>query len=296
MGIDTEQQARRRILDLVRSVKAELGPQSCPRYEGVDDPIAKHLGIVVKEEPLEFDEGLYIPDPPTIILDPRVGTSDRMHFTFFHEISHHLIRQDGELYSFLHECSPNNDDFKASLDDFCNIGSAEFLIPSDDVHKVIAERGFSITLVEHLEQRYSASKPAIAIQLAQCAKHKCFVVVCEYGLLPQRTTKQITRQVNLRGMPQTRQPQLYVTYSSSSPLVKYRIAKFVPVPKDHVITGAYESRQLVKGQAKIPFRSGTVWKCECEAFFYKGKVYATFNVSSPPTSNQLSFDFMLSDL
>lgn len=282
---------------MVRNIKGELDLQCCPRYQGVNDPIAKRLDIIVKEEPLEFDEGLYIPDPPTIILDPRVGTSDRLNFTFFHEISHHLIRRDGELYSFLHEYSPNNDGFKASLDDFCNVGSAEFLIPSDDVHKVITERGFSITLVEHLEQRYPASKPAIAIQLAQCARHKCFVVICEYGYPPQRTSKSITRQVSLGGIPQTRQPQLYVTYSSSSPLVaKYRIAKFALIPKDHVITGAYESRQLVKGQSKIPFRSGTVWKCECEAFFYKGKVYATFNASSPPPSNQLSFDFMLSDL
>jgi hypothetical protein len=284
MQIHTEQQARRRILELVWHTKAELRIQSPPCYTGVNDPIAIHLGIVVREGDLPFDEGQYIPaDPPVIVLDPRVGDLDRLNFTYFHEISHHLIRHDGALYSFLHEYVPNDKDFRVILNHYCNIGSAEFLIPSEDVHKVIAERGFSITLVEYLEPQYPASKPAIAIQLAQCASHKCFVVICEYGWVPQRATQQI----HMDGISQARRPQLYVLYSSSSPPVaKYTTARFVPIPKDHVITASYESQQLVNGRARIPFRSGTRWECECEAFFYKGKVYAAFNASPPTPPNQ----------
>ena len=284
MQILTEQQARRGILELVWRTKAELGLQSPPRYTGVKDPIAVHLGIVVREEALSFDEGQYIPaDPPIIVLDPRVGDPDRLNFTFFHEISHHLIGQDDLLYSFVHEYAPNDKDFKIALHRYCNIGAAEFLIPSEDVHKVIAERGFSMTLVEYLEREYPVSKPAIAIQLAQCASHKCFVVICEYGWVPQ----QATQQLHMSSISQSRRPQLYVMYSSSSPSNKYTIARFMPIPKDHVITASYESQQLFSGRARIPFRSGTRWECECEAFFYKGKVYAAFNASLPAPSNQL---------
>jgi len=285
MQVLTEQQARQRVLELVWHAKAALGLQSPPRYMGVKDSIAIHLGIVVREEALPFDEGQYIPaDPPIVVLNPQIGDPDRLNFTFFHEISHHLIRQDDVLYSFLHEYAPNDEDFKIALNRYCNIAAAEFLIPSEDVRKVIAERGFSITLVGYLEPQYPASKPAIAIQLAQCASHKCFVVICEYGWVPQRATQQI----RMDGVSQVRQPQLYVLYASSSPSVaKYTIARFVPIPKDHIITASYESRQLVRGLARIPFRSGTLWECECEAFFHKGKIYAAFNDSLPMSPHQL---------
>jgi hypothetical protein len=165
----TQEQARRRVLELVWRTKVELGLHSPPRYMGVNDPIAAHLGIVVTEEEiLPFDEGLYKPgDPPRIVLDSRVRDPDRMNFTFFHEISHHLIRQDAELYSFLDEYVPSNDDFKTALDHYCNIGSAEFLIPEDDVRRVIAEQGFSITLVEHLELLSIAAR-CIPPMIARC--------------------------------------------------------------------------------------------------------------------------------
>jgi hypothetical protein len=283
----SEQQAKRRVLELVWRIKAELNLQNPPHYIGINDPIAKHLGVEVKEEYLPFDEGEYMPkDPPLtnspiIVLDPRVGDADRLNFTFFHEIMHHLIREDDELYSFLHEYTPRNQDFKTALERYCNIGAAEFLIPAEDVRKAIAERGFSIRLVEYFEPKYPASKPAIAIQLAQCATHKCFVVVCEWGRMPQQQTS----QVSFSSAVET--PQLYVLYASSSSSTGYPIGRFVLVPSDHVIAIAYETQGSVKDIAPILFRSGNRrWKCECEAFYYKGKVYAAFNASSPTSPNQ----------
>jgi hypothetical protein len=286
MQICTEQEARQRVRELVQRTKAGVGLQGAPRYLGVDDPIVDYLGLIVKEEPLPLgDEGQYIPGhPPIIVTDPRISDPDRLNFTFFHEVSHHLIRQDDELYSFIHEYTSANDKhFDAALERYCNVGAAEFLIPAEEVRKVIEEQGFSIKLVEHMEPIYPASKPAIAIQLAQCATHQCFVVVCEWGQMPQQQKPQASFL-----SPVNSGPQLYVLYASSSPSTKYPIGRFVPVPSDHVIALAYQSQNAVKDVAPILFRSGNRgWKCECEAFYYKGKIYAAFNVSPPTSPKQL---------
>jgi len=286
MQVQTEPEARRRVRELVQRTKATAGLQKAPRYLGVKDPIADCLGILVKEEVLPLcDEGQYIPDdPPIIVLDPRIGDPDRLNFTFFHEISHHLICRDDKLYSFLHEYTAASDKhFDAALEHYCNIGAAEFLIPAEEVCKVIEEQGFSIRLVEHLEPIYPASKPAIAIQLAQCAIHQCFVVVCEWGQMPQQQMPQVSFL-----SPMDSRPQLYVLYASSSPSARYSIGRFVTVPSDHVIALAYQSQSTVKDTAPILFRSGNrEWKCECEAFYYKGKVYAAFNASPPTSPKQL---------
>lgn len=286
MGIKTEREARQRVRYLVQRTKDAAGLQRAPHYAGVNDPIAKYLGIRVKEEPLPpTDEGQYLPvDPPIIAIAPRVSDPDRLNFTFFHEISHHLIRQDDELYSFLHEyASAKEDHFDHTLERYCNVGAAEFLIPVSDVQRAIREQGFSIKLIEHLEPLYPASKPAIAIQLAQCATHRCFVVVCEWGVMPQVSAPQASLLSLARD-----NPQLYVLYASSSPSAKYPIGRFVSVPNDHVIALAYQSQGTVKGKAPILFRSGNRnWTCECEAFYYRGKIYAVFNASPPTPIQQL---------
>ena len=208
-------------------------------------------------------------DPPVIVLDPRIGDPGRLNFTFFHEISHHLICRDDELYSFIHEYAASSDKhFDAALERYCNIGAAEFLIPAKEVYKVIEEQGFSIRLVEHLEPICPASKPAIAIQLAQFATHQCFVVVCEWGQMPRRETP----QVSFLPLADSKS-QLYVLYASSSRATRYSIGRFVAVPSDHVIAQAYQSQGMVKDTAPILFRSGNRrWRCECEAFYFKGKV------------------------
>jgi hypothetical protein len=278
--IQTETQAKLRIVSLVQQVKTALGIRTFRRYSGASDPVAVHLGIVIRVEPLVLDEGLYFENPPTIVLNSQIADPDRLSFTFFHEVLHHLIRQDDELYSFIDQHTPSAYDINDVVDKYCNLGAAEFLIPADDVGNAIKEHGFSIALVESLEAEYPASKPAITIQLAECASHRCFLVICELGL-PPRKRDQHPQLLNT--FSSTQHPYLYVALSWASPaMTKYRIAKYTAIPSDHLITDCYAARRLLKGRANIPFASGKPWSCECEAFYYKGKVYATFNVAPPP--------------
>lgn len=287
MGIIKEWEAKQRVRDLVIQVKHEMGLEKPPYYLGVDDPVAAHLKVVVREQTISFgDGGQYLPrNPPEIVIDPATGNHERLNFTFFHEISHHLIREDDELYGFLHDHCPG--DLRPTLEHYCNIGAAEFLVPADSVRRIIQERGFAIELINHLDEVFPASKPAVAIQLAQCAAHSCVVVVCEYGVIPRQNRDQ-AYFANIRDATQ---PQLYVRYSSGSPAYKYNTGRFIPIPKGHIIASAYEAQGLVKGRGNIPVHSGKAWPNDCEAYYYQGNVYAVFNVTSPPSPNQMAFSF-----
>lgn len=286
MPMVTERDARRRVRELVWRLKGEIGNGFSPRYHGVDDPVARHLDIRVKEQKVYYGTGgVYVPgERPEIVIDPDSGGQERLNFTYFHELCHHLIREDGELYGFIDDYSPK--DLHTALEHYCNIGAAEFLVPEAEIRAIIGEQGFSIELVHDLDTIYPASKPAIAIQIAECAPHQCIVLICEYGILPLRNG----RQIALDRITVNPSPQLFVRYSSSSPSCKYRTARFVAIPKNHFLLDVYEGRNVSKGHDRIPFQSETKWSVDCEGFFYTGKVYAVFHVTPPPSRAQMALN------
>lgn len=175
MPITSERQAKERVVSLVRALKEELSLTLPPQDTGTDDPIAKHFGITVKEGRLFRRDGMYHPDPPRIIIDPSSRSQERVNFSYFHEVSHHLVRHDRELYSFINDYYSSDKELELTIEAYCNMGAAEFLVPASDVRAAIKAKGFSVQLLPQLDQDYPASKPAIAIQLAECASHKCIV-------------------------------------------------------------------------------------------------------------------------
>ncbi len=291
MGVTTFWEAKQRLIDLVKQTKSDLGRLYTTGYQGPDDPLAKHFRIKIEERSLTFDFGNYIAanppvrPTPTIVLDTDAAGDVHLNFTYYHEISHHIIRQDDNLYAFLDSVATEKKDLTATIDRFANIGAAEFLIPSEDLSALISEKGFCIQLIPELDLRYPASKPAIAIQLAQCASHRCFVVMCEYGRLSNNNLA----QRNLVDVPHDNSPKLYVLYSSNSPSQeKYSIARYSIIPKSHILSLALQNQQFVKGRDRIPFKSNRGWEVDCEALYYKGRVFGVFNLSrpDPPFSQQ----------
>jgi len=286
--IVNETQAKQRVIELVKLLKTENVVSPFAIYQGVNDPVAHHLGITVKERPLpNNDDGQYFaPNPPfltqpLIVLNPQDRDPERLNFTFFHEICHHLIRQDEGLYSFLNEFA-SGDSLTATIEKYCNIGAAEILIPGEDVRSEIERSGFQITLLEQFDKLFQASKPAIAIQLAQYASHQCFVVICAPGVPPKSNGDTPAFLPDYISSQQI----LYVMYSASSPSNIYTIGRYVQIPRTHLITHVYETRNNARGRAIIPFRRGKNWECECDAFFYKGRVFACFNITPPPPQSK----------
>ncbi|MDD5368531.1 MAG: hypothetical protein PHQ40_05565 [Anaerolineaceae bacterium] len=284
--ITTFKQAKQRLIELIGSTKSELSYDASKGYQGVNDPLAVGLGIDIEERKSDFDYGGYLPaEPPLrpkpkIYIDPTDSDQDHINFTYFHEISHHLIRLDGDLYSFLSDLAVQNKDFDKLVDGFADIGSAEFLIPRDRIFSILHEKGFSVRLIPDLDVMFPASKPAIMIQLAQCTSHKCFVAICKYGLPPRSKSKSINQLLE-----SVNRPHLFVEYWSESPSQdRYGIARYTSIAGDHLILNAYQCQGYIKGVDRIPLRSGKVWMTECEALYFKGKVYATFNLSPVPVA------------
>lgn len=288
MSFHTERQAHSRLRELVHSAMSAVEGQSSLCYDGPDNVMAHSLGLDVTEVFLPPGvDGAYAPGPPArIAISTAISDPERRNFTFFHEVSHHLIRGDAELYSYLNELPRTNDtDFIQTLESYCNVGAAEFLLPAITVTEMIHRNGFNIQLVRDLDAMCHASKPAIALQLAHCAGHRCFVVVCAYGLLPVAPSGQLA----FAEAPASRRC-LHTVYAAGSPSARYPIGRFVPVPDDHPIGEAFRLRQTVRGTGFIPFRSGNrTWMCDCEAFYYAGRAYAVFNVTPPTPLEQLSF-------
>jgi hypothetical protein len=271
-------------------LKLDNGGSISISYHGVTDRFAIALGIEVEEKKLDVDFGGYIPaNPPSrpkpvIWLDSDDTDIEHRNFTYFHEISHHLIREDDEIYAFLNTIADRNDDLISLEERFANIGAAEFLVPSTEVSNLVFEKGFSISLLPELDSIFPASKPAISIQLAQCAPHRCFVVVCEFGNPPRNQPLQEGLIQNV----EFQTPHLFVRYATNSPSQdKYSIASYTTIPQDHLLSKVYETHQKSKGKDRIPFRSGKMWTVDCEAIYYKGRVYASFNITHPLPSSFL---------
>jgi Zn-dependent peptidase ImmA (M78 family) len=284
MDLRNEREAKNRVRLIVRDVFDKAGLDSAPPYFGQDHPVATTLRVNIREEahPLNQGDGYYIPEPnPTILLDPSVSSQERRNFTFYHEIGHHLIRQDGLLYSFINEYAGDNID--RSIEHYCNLIAAEFLMPIEVMREYLKVHDFSLAVIPELDKLFPASKPAIAIQLAQAANHKCIIIVCEYGELPDRTGGYLSPEFQ-----HSRNPCLHIRYSSSSSSSRYSCSRFMPIPRGHLIYTAYEEQEHLKGRGNTIFRSGNNWQVACEAFFYQGRVFGEFRFSEPQSVTQLS--------
>jgi len=285
MQIRNFREAEQKLFDIIQDIKRNLSIHSPYKYSGINDPLGILLDIKIKEQKLYGEYGWYLnesPDTgkPTVVLDTTSSDEERLNFTFFHEIVHHLIRSDNEIYAFIDKVATQNDDLKNIKERLANIGAAEFLLPGKDIKDAINKNSFSIKLILELDKKYPASKPAIAIQLARQAIHKCFVIVCEYGPIPNKDTKQ-PELIKQERVSETN--YLHIRYAASSPTNNYSIGSYAIIPKSHILNDIYKNKlPLAKGKDIIPFRSGTDWSVPCEGIFYKGKVYAVFNIESPP--------------
>ena len=281
--VRTELQAREALRKSIANIRAELRIDHAPSFRQSENVVSEHLNIQVQigQHPLAGGDGYYTAGPPpTIFIDTSQTSPERCNFTYYHEITHHLIRHSDALYSFIHEYA--RDDFERVLEKYCNVGAAEFLVPLGAIRDYIRQNGFSIELIRNLDDLFPASKPAIAIQLAQAAVHKCIILVCGYGVIPLYHSRQ---QVLLDSRTQD---CLHIQYSSSSPTCNYSCGRYVVIPKTHLIYGAFEGGQYQRGRDKTLFKSGRNFPVHCEAFSYRNQVFSEFRFSDPISSNQMT--------
>ncbi len=236
----------------------------------------RRLGLRLESRPLPPDQdGLR--EGKLVVLNSTVRWGARLQFTAYHEAVHYLLDEDGELIEyFTAVLRKDAAAYKAAIERCCDIGAAEFLLPRAEVRKVIEADGLSVALVVRLASVHGSSLVASAIQLAMCAPCACYVVVCGYGPIP-------------RSMPPC--TGLYLEYAPRSSRTKYPLARFTPIPREHLLRDVWEQQVAGEGSSYVPFRLGARMDCYCEALPVGGRVAAVLYLDQPVPEGQLGLPF-----
>ncbi len=271
---------KRRVIEVVRDVVNKYASTAIPTF----DEICSGLELSVIEDALPSGiEGMCV--EKTIFINSRTRNEERKRFTQFHEVTHFLLEKDEDLIPELRKCTHSKTDgYKRHLEYLCNIGAAEFLMPSKEFARLYEEKGFNVQLILFAADYFKSSTIAATIQLAQVAPNKCIAVVCENGLIPNDTISSQNSLFTTKNQPYNK-PKLYVIYSASSPAADRWLAKYTIFSDDHLINQAFLRAETLEGESEIPFPGWTEF-CPCEALPYKNRVYALFHLSPLPDPNQ----------
>ena len=129
------------------------------------DRLAAGVGYSWREAPLAGRDGLLEPASKTILLAAGQPAT-RQRFTLAHEVMHHLIENDGDLLSDLHDAYEGRA-LETALERLCNLGAAEMLIPGEQVARQAADAGPNPRLVWELAGRHGVSEAAAAVALSR---------------------------------------------------------------------------------------------------------------------------------
>jgi len=272
---------KRHIIKLVQDTVREYSSTQVPNF----GEICTGLGLDVQEVSLpDGIDGMH--RGRTIFINSQVRNEERKRFTQFHEVTHYLIEKDGDLISDLHDTTWTQDDgYERQLEQFCNIGAAEFLMPRRIFARLYKEREFNVELIPYAARYFGSSTIATTLQLAQVAPNSCITAVCE--LIHSDPKSSQTRFSSAKD--NSTKQKLHITYSASSPSTKYLLAKYTKIPGDHLINHAFSRTEPVEGESYVPFRSGKKMPCYCEALADGDRIYALFHLTPPPSPNQETF-------
>ena len=266
----TEREIEENVIDLVAGARKRYGiPERCRAQDACQ---ALGLRLVRRELPRGTD-GMITPDG-RVIVSAAIEWLSRLEFTAYHEITHYLLEEDGELIELFTEALRGSPaDYEQAIERCCQIGAAEFMVPQERTRELIAERGFSVDLIEPLAGLNGASIVAAAVQLAVCAPVDCYVVVCRHGVSPLWPHDQ----------------GLYVEQAVRHADSQYPLRRGTVIPVDHLLNQVWETKRPVTGPSNIPFRSGKHYSCDYgEAKLVGGQVVGILYLGVPPRKGQLS--------
>lgn len=270
------------IIKLIQDTVREYSSQEDTNFK----EICSGLGLEVKEAPLSLEiDGMHKGN--IIFINTRIENDERRRFTLFHEITHYLVENDGDLISDLHELTYNQEgELDRQLEIYCNIGAAEFLMPREKYMRLCEEKGFNVNTIPFAASYFRCSTIAATIQLAQIAPNQCITAICEF--IQDKTTPLQPQIFNQE--EKSLKQKLRVTYAASSPNVKYMLAKDTVIPNDHLIHDAFGQDNPVEGESYVPFRSGKKMPCQCEALADGNRVYVLFHLSPPTSTNKMQMN------
>lgn len=291
----SERDMRQYVLGLVRSFVANHSLPMRPYWHQVEQAFGLPK---VQFDHLPLDRDGKRSERQIIINRSLLSCRERVEFTLFHELLHILIEEDGLIISELDEHSNVDGGKEAAerwLETLCDLGAAEFVLPSEAFARFMGERGWSIGLVPEAATNFRSSVVAAAFQYAHCCPNPCAVLVCEHGRCPERSDSKCPRPSANAAHTNKTPNFLYVAYAPSHPDA-YPMVRHVPVPTDHLIKRAWLTEGVLKGEAPGLFRNRRGYKMPCEAVRIGNRVYAAMYGSTsktktsvePPSKHQLA--------
>lgn len=262
-----DRQLRRYTVELVRSVIADHALPERP----TTGEVLSALHLPTPEFTDLGPERYGMRSGRQIIVSSRITNAERVEFTIFHEAVHILVDEDGEVIGQLHDHFYHDADDRGAhcaLEDLCNVGAAEFILPSAAFSRSMAECAWRLRSLDAVATAFGSSLLAAAYQFAHYNPDPCTVAVCE-AVCPA-ASEEPRLEVHAPG----RGSSLIVTHTAFGEGA-YPMCRQVPVPSDHLISHAWRNGTDLEGKAEGFFRNNR-WKMACDIVCLRGRMYAAF--------------------
>lgn len=258
---------RRHIIQLVQQTVRQYGLPDRPKPEVVIRalrlPPATRAPLGVGQDGLRSGD--------QIVISTHLRCPERIEFTLFHEIVHILVERDGEIPSALHDHFYNSPERAEvwALEELCQLGAAEFVMPSARFTALMREHGWHLWALETAAETFGCSVVATAFQFAHHHPDPCVVLVCERGIPDRATSPSLDLNMPTSG------ECLHVAYTARNSRA-YPMCRRVPVPPDHLIHRVWREGSPGDGEAPGFFRAVRAWRMACQVVRIQARAYAAF--------------------
>lgn len=264
-GPDALAAARARMRTLATGYAAALpGRDTHSLMHGLD-------GVQLTFMPMGDRDGAFDPEHNVILINSRVRP-ERQRFTLAHEISHALLLGDDDLLSDLHDAF-EGDRLEQVIETLCNVGAAALLMPTDLIAGMLARFGPTGRALGELARRADVSASTALYALAEHTDAPVLYAVCA-----------LTRAGRDDPDDGPAGKVLTVRVSGGAPGVKYSLRLGTPVPDDHPVAVALDTRLPIVQDSYVPFRSGRRMPAQVDAFPDRQRVLVSFRLPDRPAA------------
>lgn len=190
--------------------------------------------------------GAFVPEKNQIVIDQE-SPPKRQRFTLAHEVMHYLIQNDDDLLSDLHE-EFVGDKLETELENLCNLGAAEMLLPGNVVDAAIEKKGQHPKLIPELAELHQVSEEVVIIALAERGPTPSIVLMA--GSKPLR-----------------------VYFSAKHPRIFDRVSRGTGFRRDDPLVVAFETGLPQKSKTALPNHAALY---SLEVYPKGGRVYAVY--------------------
>ena len=168
----------------------------------------------------------------------------RQNFSICHEVCHTLF-PDG--YEMIRHRYQRRDAFDSDreLEQLCDIGAAELLLPEDEFRADLDRFGLTLAAVAPFRQRYEASREAVIRRLVQLGRTPIAAAFLEHRLKPSE--EDAAHQLSLIRPAHAPQPKFRIAYTVVSDTFPVFLPRHKSVPDTSCVYRAVSQHSFATG-------------------------------------------------